>query len=166
MLRPAGSAALPSFGNQGFKLERDGSPLLFDLAETMCRDDSGRLIGRARFLEDASYLAMGGCAVPGMFSLPEPCGTTSTVPTGGMTASPPPTAKSPSTRKPGRRSCECGRCLPSFGMPGTRVGEARWCARCPGRPAAAVNVKIRRCECGKVGRQQVQGLNTADVSWM
>ena len=46
------------------------------------------------------------------------------------------------------RICECGAAEPSFGRPGGARKDARWCSKCPSKPANSVNVKCNRCECG------------------
>lgn len=52
-------------------------------------------------------------------------------------------------RKPAPPRCECGVAQPSFAAAGaTALREARWCGKCPGKPADAVNVRAKRCHCG------------------
>ena len=42
------------------------------------------------------------------------------------------------------RKCSCGKCIPSFGMPG---GSATHCKEC--KEQGMVDVANRRCSCGK-----------------
>ena len=53
----------------------------------------------------------------------------------------------PPVAKRERRKCECGKAQPSFGNPGDKPKDARWCAKC--KPATAVDVVSKKCECGK-----------------
>jgi hypothetical protein len=56
------------------------------------------------------------------------------------------------------RRCECGAKRPVFGL--VKGEPARWCAKCPKRPADAVDVKNERCECG--AKQPTFGLVKGD----
>ena len=64
----------------------------------------------------------------------------------------PPAPPSPLNKSTSKRACECGRASKrTWGFPGQRLCEARWCKLCPGRPAGTTNLATSktRCECGK-----------------
>mmetsp|Transcript_5985 Transcript_5985/g.20383 ORF Transcript_5985/g.20383 Transcript_5985/m.20383 type:complete len:204 (+) Transcript_5985:1088-1699(+) len=48
-----------------------------------------------------------------------------------------------------RVRCKCRKALPTLGLLGGEAKEAQWCAKCPDKPANAVNVTQRRCKCRK-----------------
>ena len=49
-----------------------------------------------------------------------------------------------------KRRCPCGKSTrPSFGLPGGPAKTAKWCSKCPEKPDNAVDVRNKRCECGK-----------------
>ena len=51
-------------------------------------------------------------------------------------------------RKCKSKKCKkCGETQPSFGNPGDKPKDAKWCLTC--KPETAVNVKSKKCECGK-----------------
>ena len=72
-----------------------------------------------------------------------------------------------STRVKKGAGCECGASAqPSFGFAEHGLRGARWCSKCPQKPAAAVNVRAKRCECGKsVATIGPVGLGHAAARW-
>ena len=55
----------------------------------------------------------------------------------------------PSTKRNQAHLCECGRTRPAFGPRGSvSRSEARWCSRCPGRPAVMTYLGGHQCLCG------------------
>ena len=64
--------------------------------------------------------------------------------------------------------CECGRVMPSFGLPGQHPRDAKWCHICPTRPPESVNVvTTKRCECGKASKPTMglQGDAPSQARW-
>jgi hypothetical protein len=64
--------------------------------------------------------------------------------------------------------CACGKARPSFGKKGDAAKDARWCARCPTKPADAVDVVSKRCpteHCDTQGNPHLQGYCMACFSY-
>ena len=67
---------------------------------------------------------------------------------------------------PNVHRCECGTSFPSFGMPGEKCRDARWCAKCPTKDPAAVNVALKMCHCGQSRPSYGLPMESArDVRW-
>lgn len=48
------------------------------------------------------------------------------------------------------KKCECARAVqPTFGLPGQKKDQARWCQFCPDKPQEAVDLTFKYCECGR-----------------
>ena len=52
--------------------------------------------------------------------------------------------------KMSKNKCPCEKgARPSFGLPGGLAKTAKWCSKCPDKPHDAVDVRNKKCSCGK-----------------
>jgi hypothetical protein len=64
-------------------------------------------------------------------------------------------------------ACPCGKSKrPSFGLPGGKPHTAKWCSKCPEKPTEAVDVRNKRCACGRsYPSYGLPGGNTSTAKW-